>query len=1049
MLPDREELTRGPPARSVSGTYPGPVVEQLPPGLYESLVTLGLRDAVEELQRAGWSADLGQIDEALIADVLADHVRLATRRSIAAIGGEGPDQLHARVDVVNRLLETLRDASAAGAVRDDDSVSAGGEVLRQLDRPGPTSAAALSMVRPHISLRESALLVNGHRDYQVGSEVARELASADRVDLLCAFVRFAGINVIKPELEAFVRRGGDLRVIASVYTGSTEKRALDEIIRLGGRVKVSFETDQTRLHAKAWLFERMTGFHTAYIGSSNLTRSALVDGLEWNVRVSALDNEGIVDRVRATFEQYWNDSAFVTYDPAVNGQALEDALAQQRSPVPASSVERLIALDLDLQPQPHQTQMLEELAAERSRGHTRNLVVAATGTGKTWVSAFDYKRLREQGHDRLLFVAHRDEILRQSQLVFQLVTKDASFGERYIGGERPKSFDHVFASIQSLQRVTDELDPNAWDVVIIDEFHHAEAATYRRLLERLQPTYLIGLTATPERADGESILHWFDDRIACEVRLWQALEQGLLSPFHYFGSHDGTDLRKLTFARGQYAISELEATFLTNRERAARILQAVERQVGSPTSMRALGFCVSVAHARFMADRFNAAGLKAIALHAGSPSDERISAVTQLRRGDIQAIFTVDLFNEGVDIPEVDTILLLRPTESATIFLQQLGRGLRRTEGKAVLTVLDFIGQAHRDYRFDVRYQALIGGTRRQVARAVEEGFPITPPGCAIRLDRLSQEIVLENLKSATWTSRKALAQDLRQLPANTRLPEYLQATGRDIADIYARPSAGHSFTTLQAMAFPGVVAQSEAIALDRAFGRLLHVDDNERFDSWLGWLSSDRPPSLQPLRSRDGRLQAMLFAALGGRSVPLSQMEPRFASLWADQARRVELFDLLSLRRDQARADTRPLEMRSPRPLHSHATYNLYEIVAGFGMTGSNGMLRDIREGVVRVEGEETDLFFVTLEKSDGFTRPQPDTRTIRSPRPSSIGSRRAQRAPSRSQVSATSITGKLVTRSCCSFVSASATRAAKPSRTPAWVSQRMSATSRVGQCA
>jgi superfamily II DNA or RNA helicase/HKD family nuclease len=947
------------------------MVEQLPPGLYESLLTLGLRDAVEQLQRGGWTADVGAIDESLIADVLADHVRVATRRSIRAIGGEGTDRLKARVDVVNRVLETLRDAAERGAIDENEAVAGSGTILRELHHPAPASLDRAPRVRPHISLRESALLVNGHRDYQVGAEVARELESADRVDLLCAFVRFAGINVIRPELEAFVTRGGELRVIASVYTGSTEKRALDDIVALGGQVKVSFETDQTRLHAKAWLFERSSGFHTAYIGSSNLTRSALIEGLEWNVRVSASDNENIVDRVRATFEQYWNDAAFVAYDPAVNGDALAEALAREQSPVPASSVERLIALDLDLKPQPHQSQMLEELAAERSRGHTRNLIVAATGTGKTWVSAFDYKRLREQGHDRLLFVAHRDEILRQSQLVFQLVTKDASFGQRYIGGERPDSFDHVFASIQSLHRVIDDIDPYTWDVVIVDEFHHAEAATYRRLLERLRPTYLVGLTATPERADGESILHWFDDRIACEVRLWQALEQGLLSPFHYFGSHDGTDLRGLTFSRGQYAISELEATYLSNRERAARILQAVERQVGSPPTMRALGFCVSVAHARFMADRFNAAGLKSKALDAGSPSNERISAVTQLRRGDIQAIFTVDLFNEGVDIPEVDTILLLRPTESATIFLQQLGRGLRRTEGKAVLTVLDFIGQAHHEYRFDVRYQALVGGTRRQLARAVEEGFPITPPGCAIRLDRLSQEIVLENLKSATWSSRKALAQDLRQLPASTRLPEYLQATGRDLADIYARPSAGHTFTTLRAMAFPGVVAHPEANDLDRALGRLLHVDDNERFDLWLRWLSSDSSPTLQPLNSREGRLQAMLFAALGGRSVPLSEMAARFASLWADDSRREELSDLLSVLRDRARADTEPLDVRSLRPLHSHATYSLYEIVAASGMTSANGMLRDTREGVVRVDGEKTDLFFVTLEKSEGDYSP------------------------------------------------------------------------------
>ncbi|MBA2382238.1 MAG: DUF3427 domain-containing protein [Chloroflexi bacterium] len=760
-------------------------------------------------------------------------------------------------------------------------------------------------------------------------------------------------------------------MIASVYTGSTEKKALDQIVQMGGEVKISFETAQTRLHAKAWLFERNTGFHTAYIGSSNLTRSALVEGLEWNVRISTVDNENIVDRVRATFEQYWNDPAFVAYDPAVNGEALIEALAQERAPEAMTGSERLLALNLDLQPQPHQLQMLEELTAERSRGHHRNLVVAATGTGKTWVSAFDYRRLREAGHERLLFVAHRDEILRQTQLVFQLVLKDASFGERFVAGERPKIGAHVFASIQSLQRTIDKIDPAAWDVVIVDEFHHAESATYRRLLERLKPAFLIGLTATPERADGESVIHWFDNRIACEVRLWQALEQALLSPFHYFGTFDGTDLRGVSFTRGQYAVSELEATYLSNRERATRILQSVDEHVLEPGRMRALGFCVSVAHAQFMTERFNTVGIAAVALHANSPREQRIDAVTRLRRGDLQAIFTVDLFNEGVDIPEVDTILLLRPTESATVFLQQLGRGLRRTEGKAVLTVLDFIGQAHREYRFDVRYRALVGGTRQQLARAVENGFPITPPGCAIRLDRLAQELVLNNLRAAVWSSRKALSEDLAALDPTTRLPDYLRQSGHEVEDVYARPAASYSYSTLRARAFPRLAAGIGTKSFDRSFGRMVHVDDNERFDTWLSWLRNDEPPAVQSSATRDGRLQLMLFAALGGRSIPLVQLPALLATLWRDPARKDEFTDLLEILRDRARADTEPLDRMSPVPLHSHATYGLYEIVAASGLVSSAGTLRDTREGLLRVEASKTDFFFVTLEKSESEYSP------------------------------------------------------------------------------
>ena len=944
------------------------VTVTLPPGLYESLITLGLRDAIDAVRADGWAVDVEQIDEALLADMLADHVRVATRRAISTIGGDDrPAQLASKIDVINRLLAVLADVGASGSIRDDDTVAADGESLRLVRSP-TRSLLPPTVLRPHVSLRESALLVNGHRDYQVGAEVAREIVSSDKVDLLCAFVRFAGLRLVRDQLDEFVRRGGQLRVIASVYTGTTEKRALDEIVRLGGRVKVSYETAQTRLHAKAWLFERASGFHTAYIGSSNLTRSALVEGLEWNVRVSAVDNAGIVERVRATFEQYWNDPAFTDYDPDRDGETLQTALARQRKPEPVDGIERLVALNLDLAPLPHQAAMLEELATERLRGHKRNLVVAATGTGKTWVSAFDYRSLRESGAERLLFVAHRDEILRQSQLVFQLVLRDASFGERFVGGDRPVDGTHVFASIQSLHRYVDGIAPDAWDVVVVDEFHHAESATYQKLLERLRPKHLIGLTATPERADGRSILGWFDNRIACEIRLWDALEQGLLCPFHYFGTYDGSDLRSVSFRRGQYAVGELETIYLSDRERAIRILQAVERLVPNLDSMRALGFCVSVAHAKFMAERFNAAGLAAVALHAASAAEERSGAIGKLRRGELRAIFTVDLFNEGVDIPEVDTVLLLRPTESSTVFLQQLGRGLRRTPGKSVLTVLDFIGQAHAQYRFDIRFRALIGGTRQRILRAVEEGFPLTPPGSAIQLDRLSSDAVIANLRAASWSTRRALAADLRELGPDVHLGEFLSESGRELSEVYARPGAGHSFTRLRAEAFPELrLVESR---LDHALGRLLHVNDDERLDRWVELMHSEAEVTSGGSNAREVRLGMMLFAALGYRREPIARVSARIDELANDTARRQEVIELLTVLRDRSRVSSVPLDVADV-PLHSHAAYGLYEVLAAFGATSSQGVLRDTREGVLWLADAKTDLLFVTLEKGESEYSP------------------------------------------------------------------------------
>ena len=462
-----------------------------------------------------------------------------------------------------------------------------------------------------------------------------ELESADRVDLLSAFVRFAGLRLVRDQLARFVDRGGNLRVITSVYTGSTEKKALDAIVSMGGQVKVSYETSQTRLHAKAWLFRRNSGFHTAYIGSSNLTHSALVEGLEWNVRVSQVDNPGILDLRRRSLRAVLERTRvrqlrpIRRWDPP--GRCPGESTARRLQGPDSKSI---LALNLDFEPKAHQAQMLDALEAERRRGHRRNLVVAATGTGKTWVSAFDYRRLHAEGMKRLLFVAHRDEILRQSQQVFQLVMKDVAFGERFVADERPEVGHQVFASIQSLSRHVEEMDPEAWDVVIVDEFHHSEAATYRRLLERLRPSVLLGLTATPERADGKSILHYFDDRIACDLRLWQALDEGLLAPFHYFGINDGTDLRDLAFSRGQYGTAELEGVYTTDTGRVRRILDSVYKECPDPASMRALGSRVGIGHAALMASEFSRAGLPAIALTGKSTPDERARGIAQLRRGE-------------------------------------------------------------------------------------------------------------------------------------------------------------------------------------------------------------------------------------------------------------------------------------------------------------------------------------------------------------------------------------------------------------------------------
>ncbi|MFZ1178609.1 MAG: DEAD/DEAH box helicase family protein, partial [Mycobacterium sp.] len=641
--------------------------------------------------------------------------------------------------------------------------------------------------RPATPLSDTALMTNARNEPTLAAELRAELASADHVDLLCAFVKWQGLRLLEDQLNELRQRNVPLRVITTTYLGATDARALDALVdEFGAEVRVNYETAGTRLHAKAWLLRRNTGFHTAYVGSSNLSHAALVDGLEWNVRLSAISTPHLLEKFRTTFESYWENREFEEYRPSADGGRLREALdiaagGRQRDRLTVT------LSGLEVHPKPFQAEMLEELDAERVlHDRHRNLIVAATGTGKTVVAALDYRRLREaHGRDlALLFVAHRKEILQQARRMYQEVLTDPTFGELLVGGDEPTKWRHVFASIQSLsaERLS-KLAPNRFDVLVIDEFHHAEAASYRRLLDRVQPIELLGLTATPERGDGVDVRDFFGGRVAAELRLWEALEQNLLCPFHYFGVHDQTDLADLQWKRGGYDLGALSILYTGNDARTRIVLKELRDKVVDVAAMRALGFCVSVEHARYMADRFVAAGVPARAVSAETPPAERQAALNALRNKEINILFAVDLFNEGLDIPEVDTVLFLRPTESASVFIQQLGRGLRLTPGKTVLTALDFVGNQRREFRFDQRFRALTGLGRKALARQLEQGFPFLPSGSQIVLDAVARDLVLENIRQQVAPRWAALVSEVRSHP-NDDLASYLDAFGRGLEDV-------------------------------------------------------------------------------------------------------------------------------------------------------------------------------------------------------------------------------------------------------------------------
>lgn len=917
----------------------------LPPGLYEQLLTEALRRRLP-----GDRSDYGVLtDDA--HQLLTRHVAAALDRALRVPGVE----LGERVDLCNRLLGAIATFGPKDAVVAGDYIPSPAELLTAIRLPAAGLSRPISWPRPETPLSEDALFVNAPHEPGLAAELRTELLSADRVDLICAFIVWSGIRIVLDELKQIRQRGVPVRVITTAYTGITDPRALDELVRLGAEVKVSYDTRMTRLHAKAWLFERESGFSTGYIGSSNLTHAALHEGLEWNVRLSQVHSVRLLDRFRSAFETYWSDEHFVRYDRA----SFVAAVKRERS------VGTIDFTPFDIVPFEYQRAMLNALLVERER-HERwhNLVVAATGTGKTVVAALDYKRTAEHwGGASLLFVAHRHEILAQSRSLFRHVLRDGTFGELMVGGERPVEDRYVFASVQTLAQVDlQSIRPDAYDVVIVDEFHHAEAPTYRRLLEHLNPRLLLGLTATPERADSKDILQWFGGKIAVELRLWYALDQGLLCPFQYFGVADEVDLSQLEWKRTGYDAVALSSLYTANDFRTSKILKTVNDLVSDPLDMRALGFCVSVEHAHYMARSFEQAGIPSRAVLGTTDPAARFQIVRDLRNRAINAIFTVDVFNEGIDIPEVDTVLLLRPTESVTVFLQQLGRGLRLAAGKSGLTVLDFIGQQRREFRFDARFQALTGIPARKLTDAVESGFPYLPSGCYVHLDRVATEIVLDNLRTVIRTRHDLLVRELREL-GDVTLGEYVEATDRSLDEMYRGTQPGWMNLKRDAglTAPPRLDGDSDLV---RAIGRMLHIDDGERLSSYAEWLRADTPPQLDALSLREVRLLNMLHVDLWGRRAERQSLQTSLLRLWSHEAIRFELAEVLDVL--AAQTTTLVIEDReTAEPLAVHARYTRDEVLTALGVATPERP-PTVREGVVFAREANADVFFVTLRKSD-----------------------------------------------------------------------------------
>jgi superfamily II DNA or RNA helicase/diadenosine tetraphosphate (Ap4A) HIT family hydrolase len=563
-------------------------------------------------------------------------------------------------------------------------------------------------------------------------------------DIAVAFLLDSGARMIVAHLRDFLARGGRARILVGDYLDVTEPAALRRLNDLSGDLNVRvYEARDRGFHLKAYIFQTdVEGI--AFVGSSNLSAPALTSSIEWNYKVISRHERAGFSEITDGFENIFNcyqafraDEAWICRYEARRLPAEWRAAGMAEEPPAPMMVPHSI-----------QQQALKALEETRREGFSAGLVVLATGLGKTWLSAFDSDRAQFR---RVLFVAHREEILNQAIDNFRRVRPNASIG-RMMGSQKDSSADIVFASVQTLGRIENlkTFSATYFDYIIIDEFHHAAATTYRRVIDYFEPKFLLGLTATPERMDGGDLLALCQENLVFDASVPDGISAGLLCAFQYWGVPDVVDYANIPWRNARFDPTELTAAVATE----ARAQNALE-QFRKYGAQRCIAFCCSQRHANFMAEFFNARGVRSVAVHAGNESAPRTTSLRHLADGKIDVIFSVDMFNEGVDVPNIDTVLMLRPTESTVIWMQQFGRGLRTAPGKPFLKVIDYIGN-HRSFIMKLRSIAALAdrnassiGALRKLLDEVRKQELDLPAGCSVTYELESVEILDSLLKPA------------------------------------------------------------------------------------------------------------------------------------------------------------------------------------------------------------------------------------------------------------------------------------------------------------
>lgn len=936
-------------------------------GLYEQLINKLILSKLSGLDRDTYYIKESEIDKSEAARILSQYLIEVIRLALSLIAGD--DSIEKQIELSNKIIFLLK-TELRDEEFDEDIIVTEATILSaifpKIDASFSDFEKHLKEITPYTRLSQSELFTGNNAGISLESEIKKEILSSDKISFLVSFIKWTGIRIFEKELFEFTERGGLLKIITTSYMGATDLKAVEYLSNLKNtEIKVSYNTDNERLHAKAYLFYRNTGFHTGYIGSSNISRSALTSGLEWNIKITTKEVGHIIDKFQKTFDTYWQDKEFESFDNKLHVEKLRTALRKEKSFDKNNS-----ALYFDIKPFPFQEEILEKLEAERLiHNRYRNLIVAATGTGKTVISAFDFKRFRNKHlHAKLLFITHRKEILQQAQATFQGVLKDNNFGELWVDGIEPEKYDCVFASVQTLSNRIPilKLSSSFYDYIIVDEVHHISASSYRPIINQFTPKILLGLTATPERMDGEDILKDFCNTIAAEIRLPEALNRKLLCPFQYFGITDNIDLSNVEWKNGRYSPSELTKVYTQNDKRVGDIISNLHKYLNDINDVRALCFCVTQEHAQYMAEKFILAGIKADYL-VSSRNSERQELRRMFMQKEINYLFVVDIFNEGIDIPDIDTVLFLRPTESLTVFLQQLGRGLRLADNKDCLTALDFVGNSRPEYDFEGKFRALIGKTNTSILKEIEDDFPHLPLGCSVILEKKAKAFILNNVQNAISFNRNQLLIKIRNYKHQTQLPLTLKNFSAfyhiSLQLIYKKGNWKRLCVQAEVIEDYDPINENE---IYRAINKKwLSCNSNSYFNFILSLAKNNFDIDYNTFNDEEKGMCLMLYYDVWQNPGLFNTIEKSIKAIGNNKILVSEIIEVLEMLIDKIDFLENDIELPYSQPLKIHSRYTRDQILAAFQLSSFNKKSSN-REGVADNKDLNTELLFIDLIKSE-----------------------------------------------------------------------------------